>query len=279
MSSGLLYLAIVGVWALVLVPMWLRGHEAGDRGHAERSRMRLLSRRPAANGHPPTRPRPPDGGVPGAGSQPLEYVAAATGSVAATGDSGAGDYADNYSAAARVRPPPGDAAPHGTQPDHTPPAAAPPIARPAAASHGAPSPPAHAPWSSGRRRARVIARRRRRLFGTALLFLGAVALAASRLAPWWVIGPPAMLLLGYLALLRAARQVDLERARMYAGRWAPEPSEHAFEGPAQPDADAAPSVGLPAGRGADVIPLSVAGQGRDEPYDQYADAGLRAVGD
>ncbi len=50
MGSGLIYLFIIGVWAAVLVPMWLRRHEAAyesrsvDRfSHA----MRSLARRPA----------------------------------------------------------------------------------------------------------------------------------------------------------------------------------------------------------------------------------------
>lgn len=57
MSSGLLYLAIVGVWAGVLVPMWVRRSDAGDvrgpepadvplpaRGQG-RARARVIARR------------------------------------------------------------------------------------------------------------------------------------------------------------------------------------------------------------------------------------------
>lgn len=49
MSSGLLYLAIVGVWAVVLVPMWVRRNDAGEARSAERGSpvTRLLGRRGA----------------------------------------------------------------------------------------------------------------------------------------------------------------------------------------------------------------------------------------
>lgn len=57
MSSGLLYLAIVGVWAGVLVPMWVRRSDAGDARGSEladmpapprgygRARARVVARR------------------------------------------------------------------------------------------------------------------------------------------------------------------------------------------------------------------------------------------
>ena len=244
MSSGLLYLAIVGVWALVLVPMWLRGHDTGERSVA-----RLLSRRPRFTSGPSRRPPPPDGGLPGGGSaEPEEYA--------------------EHVRAVRVGP--------GADTAGPPAAARPtvPSGAPAAAASGqAPAASGQAPTASGRprgpTRARVIARRRRRLFGISLLFVTAVVLASSRLAPFWVIAPPAVLLVAYLAVLRAAGQIDAERRQALAARGTPAARPTAGTDRAY---DASPG-------GAVVIALASDPAGADEPYDQYADAGLRAVGD
>lgn len=245
MSSGLLYLAIVGVWALVLVPMWLHGNEAG-----ERSRARLLARRGGPTGEPRHSPPPPDGGVPGeAHGQPAEHAHATrleSGSdVTAAPGSGPGTY-DAGTDPRRVSPPP---------------AADRPAARPAAV------PAAVDRLPGGPRRARVIARRRRRLFGISLLFLTAVVLAVSHLAPSWVIAPPTVLLAAYLAVLRAAGQIDAERRQSLAARSSAAPPR------------AEPFFGASSPAGAEVIPLAPEPWRTDEPYDQYTDAGLRAVGD
>ena len=56
---------------------------------------------------------------------------------------------------------------------------------------------------------------RRRLLGLLLiLVIGSGALAFTKLAAWWVIVPPSTMLLGYLALLRAAAKADAERREM-----------------------------------------------------------------
>ena len=53
---------------------------------------------------------------------------------------------------------------------------------------------------------------RRRLLGLlVMLTIGSGALAGTRLAAWWVIVPPSVMLLGYLALLREAAKADAER--------------------------------------------------------------------
>lgn len=238
-SSGLLYLAIVGVWALVLVPMWLRRPDAGDR-----SDTRLLPRRGSFDGragHPAGRPatgyrRPP--ASPPAPSRMPEGPAAgrAAGSPTKPGVEPATEPARRQPSGRR---------PSGRQPA------------------GPPSRRAEVQLPGGRQRARAIARRRRRLVGVCLFFIVAVILAATGVTPWWVIAPPAVLLAGYLAMLRAARQIDAERRRMYA-----EQPENPLSAPAEPAEPAA-----------EVIPLSVAARERDELYDQYTDAGRRAVGD
>ena len=56
---------------------------------------------------------------------------------------------------------------------------------------------------------------RRRLLGLLLILaIGSGALAFTKLAAWWVIVPPSTMLLGYLALLRAAAKTDAERREM-----------------------------------------------------------------
>jgi len=105
-----------------------------------------------------------------------------------------------------------------------------------------------------------------------LIAIGSAALAVTRTAAWWVLGPPSVMLLGYLALLREASKADAERrelSRAEAGRVAV--ADQAAPAPAPrpvrvPDAEI---IDISASRGP-------AGEGL---YDQYADAKLRAVGD
>ncbi|GAA1758550.1 hypothetical protein [Streptomonospora arabica] len=113
-------------------------------------------------------------------------------------------------------------------------------------------------------RAAVIARRRRRTSGlTALLALAGIGVATG-LGPWWVLAPPAVLLLGHLALLREAAKADAERRAAQARR-----RRRAAEvRRAREAAEAA--------REAQVIELM---NRRREVYDQYTDAHQRAAGD
>jgi hypothetical protein len=115
---------------------------------------------------------------------------------------------------------------------------------------------------------------RRRLLGMLLaLAIGSGALAYTRMAAWWVIMPPTVMLLGYLVLLREASRADAERREQARVRAA---AAVAAARRAAPPA-AAPPAPVP---DAEVINISatliVAGQ---EFYDQHADAKLRAVGD
>ena len=112
---------------------------------------------------------------------------------------------------------------------------------------------------------------RRRLLGMLLmLVIGSGALAFTKLAAWWVVVPPSVMLLSYVALLREAAKADAERreaARTHAARTVA----------AAPPA--APPAPVPA-PGAEVIDISASlSPAGEEFYDQYADAKLRAVGD
>lgn len=79
--------------------------------------------------------------------------------------------------------------------------------------------PAMARQHAGKRRARILARRRRRLLWSVLLVFASVVTAAVRVMPWWGVTPSGVLLVGYLAMLRVAARVDREqRERAAAAR-------------------------------------------------------------
>ena len=115
---------------------------------------------------------------------------------------------------------------------------------------------------------------RRRLLGMLLMLaIGSGALAFTKLAAWWVVVPPSVMLLSYMALLREAAKADAEQRDLARTR-------------AVRTVAAAPPVAVPTAAppapapGAEVIDLSASlGPAGEEFYDQYADAKLRAVGD
>ncbi len=158
------------------------------------------------------------------------------------------------------------------------------------------------------RRANIL-RARRRMLGT-LVFLtaGALAIAALRIAAWWVIIPPGVMLGTFVLLLREAARSDAGQARRHAhagekrhrrtgvgaGREAAPVTAETLERvtskpaapePAAPDApDVAPDVAEQsepvievAAYSAEIIDIS--GRVSDQLYDQYTDAANRAVGD
>ncbi|WP_424536399.1 hypothetical protein ACOZ38_41895 [Sphaerisporangium viridialbum] len=118
-----------------------------------------------------------------------------------------------------------------------------------------------------RRRARVLARRRRWLLWTVLLHLASVVTAAVGVAPWWSVAPSAVLLVSYLAVLRVAVAADAERrreaakARAERDRRAREHQRALEEAAQQAEAE--------------ILEF----RKRVEPFDQYADRTRRAVGD
>ena len=138
---------------------------------------------------------------------------------------------------------------------------------------------------------------RRRLLGLlVVLAIGSGALAVTKLAAWWVVVPPSVMLLGYMVLLREAGQADAERQELARTRAAApvtapaaarpaetRPAETrpaaASPVPASPAAVSSAAGPAPAAH-AEVIDISASlGPAGEEPYDQYADAKLRAVGD
>jgi hypothetical protein len=119
----------------------------------------------------------------------------------------------------------------------------------------------------------------------AVLTAGAVGIAVTRLAASWVVIPPAVMLAGFVLLLREAARIDTGRARIAARR----PGLGADAGAAAAGGSGQPQAGMadctqavvasaPAGvPSAQVIDIS--SRVGDQLYDQYADAEARAVGD
>ncbi len=132
------------------------------------------------------------------------------------------------------------------------------------------APPSSSSFPDRRRggRAAVIARRRRRTSGLSLLLLAAVAAACAGLAPWWIVAPPLLLLGGHLSLLRVAVEMDAarHRERLEARAAARQAAAEAEETRRREAEEAAAQ--------AEIIELRT-----KTVFDQYADDGLRAVGD
>jgi hypothetical protein len=122
---------------------------------------------------------------------------------------------------------------------------------------------------------------RRRLLGMLLaLALGSATLAVTKMAAWWVIVPPFVMLTGYMGVLREASKADAERRQLARARVAEAADAQAVP-PAMSTAPAAPvAPPAPPVPDAEVINISASlTEGGEEFYDQYTDAKLRAVGD
>jgi hypothetical protein len=118
--------------------------------------------------------------------------------------------------------------------------------------------------------------RRRMLWMLVVLTMLSLALAYVRLAAWWVIIPPTIMLLGYLMLLREAARADAELRQHMASARAAAHARHAAAAKRMADAGHAAPAHQPLPH-AEVIDISA--RVGDQLYDQYADAKLRAVGD
>ena len=238
MSSAILYVAIVAIWAGVLIPRWLRRDSAGNQRASEdltsADAETSDSAEEAAEPAPPPRRRDDSAG-PARPARPQER------------------------AAARV-----------------------PV--PARAEVRAPAPaPAPAPESAEvpdgepgqREHTKVLTARRRLLYMLLVLAIGSGALAVTKMAAWWVVVPPTIMLLGFTGMLREASKADAERRELARTRATAATTVAAAKRAAPP----VPAAPVP-GPDAEVIDisasLSVAGH---KFYDQYADAKQRAVGD
>jgi hypothetical protein len=186
LSSAILYLAIVAIWAGVLIPRWLRRDTSAIRQDADAG--------PAA----------------GFGAAPDVGAAADVGATADAGQAPAAAPVPSVPSASRA--PSAAQAPSAASASRAPRATA-REARPAPVTRRGP-----APGDGDLERKRVLAARRRLLGMLVALTLGSAALAVMRMAAWWVVVPPSFMLFGYLALLHEAAKADAERrerARAY----------------------------------------------------------------
>jgi hypothetical protein len=310
-KSVFLYVAIVAVWGAVLVPMWLR-HDADN----VRSVRRVLGRRPPGDAEDPGEAAgnvadesdetadsngadgsevPKEAGEPDPddlddledfeGFDDPDDAEDMDGLDEVSGET---HFAAMPGMPARSDPP---AAPDArwmpsSDPPAEPDADAGPILPgqildPAPDRRRAPRP------RRSRGRGAVMARRRRRTLVLCCLVVAAGVAVTMGAARWWLTMPPVALLAGHLAMLRAAARIDAERrfARR-AARAAQAPPTHAATATAAParrhDPAESPYADEPAAADAfehaDVIDLTEQRSTR-EVYDQYVDAGLRAVGD
>jgi hypothetical protein len=231
LSSAILYVAIVAIWAGVLIPRWLRRDTSAATATSEQESE---------------------------AGEPAEEI---------------GGEEDTAEAEARERPGPPSrnrqrrpAEPRGAE-------------RRPAEPGGAERRPAVSPTRDrDRDRARMLSARRRLLGLLVLLAIASGALAERRLAAWWVVLPPIVMLLGYLGLLKEAAKADAERLRAGRSRTARVPAA----GGSDAGSGSAPvEVPEAAERRAEVIEISATWEQVEEEqlYDQDADAKRRAVGD
>ena len=264
MSSAILYLAIVVIWAFLLVPRWVRRpHTSLFSGHDAASRRDSGADADADEAEDGLARQDDDGLADDAADAPPAPRPGVLRSVGPTGVRPA-DWPDDQpepdTAPLAVITAPGPsgapAAPtDAPAPTGTAAASSAPPARPAG--------PAYPPVS----RAKIVQARRRLLTTLVLLAFAAVTCTVVGLTSWWVLVPPAGMLGMYLLLLREAALADAEKAR-----WRAEQA-HAARQRAQARARQA----VPPQPDAEIIDISA--RLGDQLYDQYADAEARAVGD
>ena len=260
MSSAILYLAIVAIWACVLVPRWLhRSHEHPSGGEilADSDEVPEFGEEDAdfdEDSDAPTeefapvgrsRTEPPNADYPVfAGPVAETYVAVETEYVHTEYVAESG-YASEGRPAGQTE----FADPHyGADP---------------------------APLAS---RDRVLQTRRRLLTILATLTAAAVGGTVVGITMWWIIIPPAIMLGLYLLLLREAAEADTENEiRRAEAQAAAEAAYAASMERARAREALAAEAPQPE---AEIIDISArTAQAKDQLYDQYADATVRAVGD
>lgn len=265
MSSAILYLAIIAIWAGFLVPAWVRRPHTRSESDSPESELSYASggegsaeagaeAGDAADDHAAVgEPEFVEGEYSYYEVEYLEeeYVAAeysdeyayAVGSVGEqpAGVAGLGDPGDGYG-------------PDGYGPE--------------------------APLPSQTRQ-QMLHARRRMLGILAAMTLVTMGFTALHLVAWWICIPPAGLLVLYVLLLREIAMADAELARKRSA-W-----EHARAAAARQHMDAVAereayeaSLPKPAPEPqAEIIDISGRVADADQLYDQYADAAARAVGD
>jgi hypothetical protein len=317
LSSAILYLAIVAIWACVLVPRWLhRSHDnsadseipAGSEVPGQPDEEDQESDGGAGD-NPEFATQREQGGITGSYTDPVAWEDPVDAGEAGGPGSGSGsgsveasysvtaEYAEyseysvtaTYSAeATHFGPPVGHSAggpvghAAGEPADHA--AQAPPPTHAAHIATGGPGGPA------GNRRHRpdpmrppgpaphVLQARRRTLTMIVAITIGIMGAALVGLTPWWIVVPPFVMLGLYLLLLREAAHADAEQAHRHAEARARAVRAARAAHAARLRARETQAAPLPQPT-AEIIDISARAASADQPYDQYADAEIRAVGD
>jgi hypothetical protein len=293
LSSAILYLAIVAIWAGVLVPRWLRrSHNASNAAGAAENSPGEASPGQASEALAALRQPTGDTAAPQYFGSAVEYGAAAVEFAEVRADGTVHEYAAAAEYGASV-----EYGEHGDVLNDD--AAKADGAGDTAESEEAPEAELRLRgrplWSEGpgwrlrRRRAdgradrprptigreAALRARRRMLTILVLLTLTAAALAVRNLAPLWIIAPPLAMLGVFALLLREAARADAEFARWRAETGAAHAAREARL-TARQRAREALAARLPEPT-AEIIDISA--RVGDQLYDQYADAAVRAVGD
>jgi hypothetical protein len=265
LSSAILYLAIIAIWACVLVPRWIhKPHRVPEADELPGLRYVGTARQPDSGTR---RPASASGDAPPA-AWAAASAATATAAVGTGASAGAGAGADAGAGAGETR---NEAA------DNT------PAQRLAAEEgvawhrvtqrrsyHSERQVPEEYQAHHAPGRARTLQARRRLL--TMLVTLGVVVLActAAKLTPWWVLVPPAGMLGIYVLVLREAAQADAEQARWLAQERSAQAEAARLRARQTREAtEPQPTAKI----------IDISARVTDQLYDQYADATIRAVGD
>jgi hypothetical protein len=283
-SSAILYVAIVAIWACVLIPRWLRRDPARGSSHVAVT---------ATPGDAIADDVTSGQDIP-AGSLPPRSTAPPVTAYASSGLASASPGDGLRTDAAPVSPPvqpeadehPGEATADQAEQEDAPPP----------------------PLTPEEVRQRMLSARRRLLGILIALEAAAIALAVLGLAALWVVIPPSVMLVGYLLLLREVAHADAERARhereaawararareqARAARRAAPVATAAAATAATSAAPAAPAADFDdAGPGRDFAPglagkytasnaevFRMSGQADEDKYDEDTQSRLRAVGD
>ncbi len=255
MSSAILYVAIVVIWAAVLIPRWLRRDPvvAVPEGEIEEeATMDTIAEELAPL--PPAFPAPP---LSVRRQEPPRREAAR--------EDVSRETVVQETVARERRPRAVEG--RGTQEDDR-------LVRADVRLNRDEAPDVELQDDPGHRR--VVKARKRMLLMLVALAIGAGVLAGAKMAAWWVIVPPAIMLAGYTLLLREAAAADRQRREELRVRRSSSAAR------AQARRRAAPT-GTAGTAGAKIITIpslpEPEADSEEEIYDQYADAKLRAVGD
>jgi hypothetical protein len=269
LSSAILYLAIIAIWACVLVPRWIhRPHRVPEADELPGLQYVGVTEQPDSGpGHASVSgDAPPAAWATAAAATASAATASAAVASAAVASAGPGDGRDED-----------DWIEAGDSPAAQPPAAEESVAwhrvtrsyhseHQLAQRHQVPLTPG---------RARILQARRRLLTMLVTLALAALACTAANLAPWWILVPPVGMLGMYVLVLREAAHADAEQAAAEQGRWLAQ-EQATEEDSARLHARRARQASRPQPT-AEIIDISA--RVTDQLYDQYADAAVRAVGD